>query len=1224
MKSSVKRFLIIFLVLITFSCAMLFGACSCNEEEPVPPPPAEEVYGTEGFRFVTATNQLLVGEEYVAPVEFVYEEGVDVEYSSSDNAVATIDVTGKITAVKPGKTTILGVYGKAKDKFDLEVVTDGYLPTLEFEAGLQSANYVEKGASLNVKPVVYFNGKAFTDFTVEYKLSNSNYGSVNKETHTFTATTGDEIGKTTLTVTANWRDIESPFLTKEIDIEVVKEFSVVIDDGAVGSIEIYTFNLNDEITEFANINNRIKATYDGEPCTFSLDVLDNVAEIAEDGQAVIWDGTSIKAKNSGSAKLEVTVHTTDGDKPYYYDVICKKPVKVVESRIEYFETDIGEIHNFASYVPSGADGTIVRAYQDGRQLKVENNKLLDVSREIVNAVSVENVTVYTKDIEYRFTLDAYTRVIDEGSDLTGIWWSQDTLDGAPNDANKRAYLYAHPVLGYYFVKEDIKEATPYAVNPTRDLYTNLSSIFGGTFDGNGKVIEYSIAKNTNNGFFGEIGAGAVVKNASFVVKAVKNANANDDKITTDSAYALAYNILAQNHTGVKPIIKNVFVGYDVEFEPNGKAMNVGLAWNSIYASYENVVIDMSSVKGVKQMLESDTANEYTYSVFDYRYDSSTKLDNKNLPQNNVFVISDVPYLKYNFKDANKSVMYVASNDAAMLEGVTATQKDAWNTVRFANYTEAVNYFKASDENKEVLEIFGDYIDVSYGFPYAGNKENLVNRASVVKVNDVETDEIIFDLADTGVDATKTISLTYYDNAKQFNIQETDSLGIIEVSGTTVTYNTGVAGSAKLTITATIEGVNYQKEISVKVGGIDALTGTVYYDGEGETAFKLPTSITSLEGYAENKLTIVAADATTIIEDGQSKLATNLENKIKEYAGAYVYLDGVAKGTIYVNSVTKLITKASDLASLYIDTSDTGIVDAESTAKTEFDNTHDVSDYTATAEKNAQQLYDAAKQTYVNTQVTAYLTNNAVRGYFLVMNDITWDSVTDSNNHYATPVYDAHTGNASYFAGVLDGSGYTVEFGLKQSFDGTYNDVCGLIGSLYSGSEVKNISLIVKAIPTAKKNIAPILEVKGHSFSGMVRPKMTNVYMAYGDKLDIDLTASEVRLGFVKGDSGQVDMYNVVMDYGNIDCSSIATKYSFLGSQSARYDESNGTIKMHEGCSIITNAPYLYNDGTTTKTTFTENVTGGFTKYSNYSELGSATIEINKFIISSNGVAKKSS
>ncbi len=663
------------------------------------------------------------------------------------------------------------------------------------------------------------------------------------------------------------------------------------------------------------------------------------------------------------------------------------------------------------------------------------------------------------------TVSVVTKVINDVDDLSSLYITRKTLqDLGLSISTDNAK--ANSVKGYFYVSKDIENTTDFKANSAL-TYSGGASYFQGKFDGNGKTIEYGLA-DTVYGYaslFGTLYDGAVVKNASFVIDSVPTTN--------KGAYALAAMIISSGYNeDHRPLVENVFIRFDTEIDiAAGDIGKYGVSFKTFQADFKNVVMDLSNFKGVKEALAGDSS--LSYGVFSV---NNQKIYNGSAvgKYENCYIITDVPYIAHHTTNSELAYVRFAQNDSELFDAYKVGHADDTTShlvtglTRFNDYADAKAYF-AKTENAEMLSIFEKFADTSLGFPFEGDKQAFVDSTAVLTVGGENKTE--FDL-NVGENADLSVVLNYLGQEQQINVQEvSDDSEIITVSANTIYYVAGKAGTATVSVTATIDGVSYSKTITISVS-VPVLTGTLYHDGEGEEPFLLPASITGHDSYNASTLKVVdKSDSSVIIQDGANVLVTQISRE-KITKNAYVYCGETLLGEVEVVCVAKFISKVSDMSVFYNTWSDTSIGEGK---------------------------------------------------YYLVVSDIYY---TDGNGHMANPHYpestfyrEAHTGSQA-FIGVFDGNGHTIEYAVSGG---------GLFGSLRNGAVIKNATLVVKDVDLTSTKADKYSAIAGYTYYWPDLVLVQDVYVKYDlpeEKCSPDIVGTGIGLF---GNANGLALTNVVVD-----------------------------------------------------------------------------------------------
>ncbi len=200
-----------------------------------------------------------------------------------------------------------------------------------------------------------------------------------------------------------------------------------------------------------------------------------------------------------------------------------------EKTITFFSAADGDLP--VAEIFGSADAVIIEAYQNGAPLSVVNNKVLGVAT-LRDQVTKTQITVVSSTAAYILNLEAYTKVIDEESDLAVFNVSTNNVDG------------------YYVLKGDV-ECTGETLwtNHFGTAATNDLFYFNGILDGNGHAIRG--LKVGNNGLFGVLGANAIIRNIAFTDVTLSGTDAWKYSCT------LAHSSIAS--TGSGSAIENVYI-----------------------------------------------------------------------------------------------------------------------------------------------------------------------------------------------------------------------------------------------------------------------------------------------------------------------------------------------------------------------------------------------------------------------------------------------------------------------------------------------------------------------------------------------------------------------------------------------------------------------------------------------------------------------------------------
>ena len=249
-----KKKIVISVLSLLMSSSMLF-ACKglgINKKPPVhtAPPHSEQLLLSE------TEKELVLGDEaYLSVYTYAYRDDV-ITWTSSDNNVVSVN-DGLLTANGVGMATITATATDGmKCTCNVNVVTGGNVPVLDFEFDDGNGITLLNGEKFNFEGFVLFNGKTYTDSQIRYHSSNPAIGTM-QDDGVFTATA---VGTTKITVSASWRGFDSASLTKTFVVNVKEMFvmqyetldaqfhEVVTDGENAGKIMLDTSEVEGTIT----------------------------------------------------------------------------------------------------------------------------------------------------------------------------------------------------------------------------------------------------------------------------------------------------------------------------------------------------------------------------------------------------------------------------------------------------------------------------------------------------------------------------------------------------------------------------------------------------------------------------------------------------------------------------------------------------------------------------------------------------------------------------------------------------------------------------------------------------------------------------------------------------------------------------------------------------------------------------------------------------------------
>ena len=250
----IKQYSKILAVMAIFAASLSFAGCGHEEPEPTPPTPS--TVAVTGVTLSSSTLSLSVGG--TATLSYTIQPSnatnQNVIWKSNDGSIATIDVSGKVTAVKAGTTTIQVITTDGAKTASCTVTVKANVSVTGVALDDESkAITLENGQSATLKVTVQPDdasdkGVTFTssDDKVATVSADGVVKAVGEGTATVTVTTKDG-GKTatseitvvpaTVAVTGITINDNSQEVTLEVGETAVIEFTITPEDATNQTVE---------------------------------------------------------------------------------------------------------------------------------------------------------------------------------------------------------------------------------------------------------------------------------------------------------------------------------------------------------------------------------------------------------------------------------------------------------------------------------------------------------------------------------------------------------------------------------------------------------------------------------------------------------------------------------------------------------------------------------------------------------------------------------------------------------------------------------------------------------------------------------------------------------------------------------------------------------------------------------------------------------------------------
>ncbi len=785
-----KRSLILIVFVLMFCFCGLFVACNDDSND-----------NGNGDDIETVQNSITLNEDsfnlkigdvvHIVPT-YDPEDGVYLVYTSSDANVASVDENGEIKALKVGSAVITATYGEISATCDVTVGLNGESPVIKTDVAEGASINVALSEKLDIKPWVYFNKVEYQDATFTYTFTDDSICTV--ENGVFTA---KKLGSTDVTVSANWRGVTGITLTTSFKINVIADVELTVNGGAGGVIDVYTVaSLGDNtfpVEKDFLITAVEKKNGSNQNLTPQIDITSGSDLIDIANNKVVSKG------KGGVATIKVSCTDSAGaTHEAFVTVNVLKSTADYNTTVEFSAMD-GELPLTQIF---GSDVILTEAVCEGEKLSLgaDQKTVLGLTTSNQGAVN-KTLTIYTDSVGYNVNVNAYTRIIDQASELK-------MFNFANVDHTSKVWDSRNVIDGYYVLGADIDCAGTlfYSQGFMEDKYaignSNLNAGFIGTFDGRGHTIKnltFSASNITSAdgrgswaggwgwtrfSLFGVLGANAEVKNVAI----------------TDVKYDLK-------------------VGYEVDGAGGLNAAGCGVIANFVMnsATIENVFID---VWGVTNSYYNETAKTATLvsGVAERIFDGATlrniiidfTLDSAAVEINQTGAIS-AGYtgtgVNYRFTSANN--VYVISDNVLFYQNsMDASNTDAGikvdNVKRYSTFTDMIidrnDYTSFKSENGWVNTTETVFWN---GLYRADNSVIQVGNYRGAEISLVASVNDTFDLSVYGITPTSTPT---------FSVVKGSS---VSISGTTLTAK-GI-GTSTIKAQYEYEGNEYEITATLQVG-----------------------------------------------------------------------------------------------------------------------------------------------------------------------------------------------------------------------------------------------------------------------------------------------------------------------------------------------------------------------------------------------------------------------
>lgn len=510
-KNPTKLFMLLICCILLTGCLLIFPGCSSRNGTSGTEPPDSSSQDTplspnENITITLSndTLEMIVGDYkqlFVSYSKVVND--ITLEWESDNEQVAKVN-NGVVEAISEGTATIKAKYGNAEAVCQVNVSFGEELPTL---LGTVNDFCVCQGDEYTFAPSVLFNNRRFEDGEFTYTSSDSEVLTMDGSVLTAVKT-----GKAQVVIKGSWRGktVESaPSLQIVVSVEVVDELSIYfVTDETETDIEVDVITLEVESSIAGATTKNSENIY---PVVYKNGILIEDIEysvINSNPDVVEYDPVekTVTAKSFGVAVLTVEMLIEDKIYSKTLAVEAIRLTTVLENDIKYFSAYTGMLKaegtleelTVIEYILGSNEVEIVDAYQDGRVLDVQNNRILGVAGDAFDKVQT-TLTIGTATDLYQINTTVYGIYITKAEELEIF---------VLNKKKTKVNLYVE--LGC-----DI-QAQDYTL-PTGNLQITSKKEaegFTGVFNGNGFAIR-NLTLQSNQGLFGAVTKG-FIRNVAFI------------------------------------------------------------------------------------------------------------------------------------------------------------------------------------------------------------------------------------------------------------------------------------------------------------------------------------------------------------------------------------------------------------------------------------------------------------------------------------------------------------------------------------------------------------------------------------------------------------------------------------------------------------------------------------------------------------------------------------
>lgn len=454
-----------------------FSLVSCKKKEKDEPAINKNI-----FTLNESDKELAYGDTFKLNAYFPSGTIDQITWTSTNDNIISVAENGMVTAINLGEAYVVAETSEYSLSCHFNVTFGKFIPDLIInnisgdEIIIAKNDYFALNAKVSYKNKMYDTSYVVSDYNdeiIEYKDG---------------FIVGKSVGSSHLTIIGDWNGVNSEYIKKTISVNVVDNVSFYSN---------VTINNETNITNsfsLSSVSSWCGKTYSTsaliEPIIYINDQYHLANFVIENNGVLTNVGNTIFAKKPGSNIINLTYFDENSGIQYNstIKVIVSCPIEKYTGDLVKFSSE----ERFPVEKYFGNNAVILSAKQNGTNLTVHDNFIDNLDQLGADSKPLEIIT--DKGGYYFDDPFIYTRLINKDNFLSTF-----TLDGSSI------------ISGYYILSEDIDTEINFNVQKA----CSKTSYFNGVFDGQCHSIKALVGQN---GIFGGLGKGAIIKDCKFNIK----------------------------------------------------------------------------------------------------------------------------------------------------------------------------------------------------------------------------------------------------------------------------------------------------------------------------------------------------------------------------------------------------------------------------------------------------------------------------------------------------------------------------------------------------------------------------------------------------------------------------------------------------------------------------------------------------------------------------------